>query len=152
MRNEKWVWLDMDGTIADFYSVENWLDYLMAFDTTPYAQAKPMYNEIDILETLLNLKAIGYKIGVISWGSKANNDEYDNRVRVAKNEWLKKYNFDLVLDKVIVTPYGVRKADTCRKFGYGILVDDEEQNRNAWDIGETINATENIIKALARLM
>ena len=59
---------------------------------------------------------------------------------------------DSFLDEIIVTPYGVRKADTCRKFGYGILVDDEKQNRDAWDLGITIDATQNIIKALWELV
>lgn len=26
------IWFDMDGTIADFYGVENWLDYLLDED------------------------------------------------------------------------------------------------------------------------
>lgn len=29
------IYFDMDGTIANFYGVENWLDYLKAYDTTP---------------------------------------------------------------------------------------------------------------------
>ena len=33
---------DMDGTIADLYGVENWLDYLIAEDTTPYTEAEPL--------------------------------------------------------------------------------------------------------------
>ena len=33
---------DMDGTIADLYGVENWLEMLIAEDTTPYAVATPL--------------------------------------------------------------------------------------------------------------
>ena len=33
---------DLDGTIANLYDVPNWLDYLIAEDTTPYAIAKPL--------------------------------------------------------------------------------------------------------------
>ena len=33
---------DMDGTLCDFYGVENWLNYLMNFDPTPYKVAKPL--------------------------------------------------------------------------------------------------------------
>ena len=149
---DKWIWLDMDGTIADLYSVENWLADLIAFDVRPYAIAKPIYNTLDILEVLSDLKSIGYKIGIISWGSKANNAEYDIKVAKAKEKWLIENNFDIVLDKIIVTPYGICKADTCRQFGKGILVDDEEQNRKAWDLGETIDATKNIIKNLKKLL
>ena len=34
--------LDMDGTITNLYGVQNWLDYLIAEDVTPYAIAKPL--------------------------------------------------------------------------------------------------------------
>ena len=40
----KEICFDMDGTIADLYSVNGWLDYLIAEDVTPYAQAKVMLN------------------------------------------------------------------------------------------------------------
>ena len=148
MRNEKWIWLDMDGTIADLYKVEGWLEDLIAFKTRPYVEARSIYNEAELLETLLLLHTQGYKIGVISWGSKANNPEYDKAVEKVKKDWLRKKALDIVLDKIIVTAYGVRKADTCRRFGEGILVDDEEQNREAWDLGETIDARKDIIQAL----
>lgn len=152
MTNKNWIWLDMDGTFADLYSVENWLEDLIAFNPRPYQVAKSMYNDLDLMAVLCELKMIGYNIGVISWGSKAKNDDYDKVVRQAKMEWLSNRGYDLVLDKIIVTQYGKCKADTCRQFGYGILVDDEEQNRNAWDIGETINANQNIINALTKLL
>ena len=35
------IFFDMDGTIADLYGVENWLDYLIASDVLPYEIAKP---------------------------------------------------------------------------------------------------------------
>ena len=152
-RNEdKWVWLDMDGTFVDFYGVQGWLEYLMNNDATPYKIAKPLYNVVELLEILIELKTKGYKIGVISWSSKARDLDFDKIVEKAKREWLYNRCFDLVLDKIIVTQYGVRKADTCRQYGNGILVDDEEQNRNAWDLGATINATENIIEELRKLV
>ena len=69
-----------------------------------------------------------------------------------QKEWLEKEMLNILLDKIIVTQYGVCKADTCRKFGYGILVDDEEPNRNAWDLGSTINANENIIELLKAML
>lgn len=149
--NNKWIWFDMDGTIADLYGVDGWLDDLLAHNTRPYAQAKDIYNTVDLLEVLIELKLRGYNLGIISWGSKENNAEYDKAVEIVKREWLADRLLDIMFDKIIVTPYGVRKADTCRKFGYGILVDDEEQNRNAWDIGSTINATSDILKVLWNL-
>ena len=149
---EKWIWLDMDGTIADLYSVDGWLEDLIAHNTRPYAKAKDLYNVLDLLEVLVELKLKGYKLGVISWGSKENNAEYDKAVEKVKREWLANRLLDNILDKIIITPYGVRKADTCRKFGFGILVDDEEQNRNDKKKSETINAQENIITKLWELV
>ena len=152
MKINEWIWLDMDGTIADLYGVEGWLDDLIAFRTRPYEQAKDLYNTLDLLEVLLELKVKGYKIGIISWGSKANNLDYDREVKKVKIQWLKDRVLDMVLDEIIVTPYGVCKADTCSKYGKGILVDDEEQNRNAWYLGDTINANENILELLKKLL
>lgn len=148
MRNNNWIWFDMDGTIADLYGVDGWLDDLVALKTRPYEKAKDLYNIIDLLEVMVALKEKGYNLGVISWGSKANNDEFDKRVEKVKIEWLKNRLLDTLLDKIIVTPYGVCKADTCKKYGVGVLVDDEEQNRNAWYLGKTINANNDIIKEL----
>ena len=33
---------DMDGTIADLYGVDNWLEMLINGDTTPYSIAQPL--------------------------------------------------------------------------------------------------------------
>jgi len=38
----KAIYFDMDGTIADFYSVENWLEDLRMENVAPYILAKPM--------------------------------------------------------------------------------------------------------------
>lgn len=148
MRHENWIWLDMDGTIANLYSVDNWLADLRAHMVRPYAEATPIYNVYELLTVLAELKTKGYNIGVISWSSKENNPAFDREVEKAKREWLMKYDLDLILDKIIVTAYGIKKANTCRKYGAGILVDDEKQNRDTWDLGNTIDANENIIKKL----
>lgn len=149
---EKWIWFDMDGTIADLYGVEGWLDDLINLNTRPYEKAKLLYDNADLLYMLGLLREKGYHIGVISWGSKANDKNFDREVEFVKREWLYEKCISDFLDRIIVTAYGVRKADTCRKYGSGILVDDEEQNRKAWDLGRTINANENIIEALKALV
>lgn len=61
---------DMDGTIANLYGVENWLDYLMAKDTTPYEVAKPLVNLSSLARILNRLQRNGYTIGIISWLAK----------------------------------------------------------------------------------
>lgn len=148
----KWIWLDMDGTLCNFYGVDGWLDDLIAHNTRPYAEADTLYDDIDLLSLLVELKASGYKLGVISWSSKEHNQDFDKAVEATKKAWLAKHYIDVLLDKVIVTAYGICKAETCKAYGEGILVDDEKQNRDAWFLGETIDATKNIINELRRLV
>ena len=152
MREDKWLWLDMDGTFVDFYGVIDWLECLIAHDTKPYRVAKCLYNEYELLDVLFELKLKGWNIGIISWSSKENNAEFDKKVEQAKREWMFEKCLDIIIDKMIVTPYGVCKADTCRKYGFGVLADDEEQNRNAWDLGATIDANNNLIEELRKLL
>ena len=49
----KAIYFDMDGTIANFYGVPNWLECLAANDPTPYKVAKPLVN-MNVLARLLN--------------------------------------------------------------------------------------------------
>lgn len=149
---EKWIWFDMDGTIADLYSVEGWLDDLRNFNPRPYRLAKPMYNMNTLCAVCTRLKDIGYHIGIISWLSKVPEANFDKAVTDAKIQWLAENALGGICDEILVTPHGLCKADTCRKYGKGILIDDEEKNRLDWDLGDTINAKENILAALLGLL
>ena len=151
MRNE-WIWLDMDGTIADLYGVEGWLNDLINYQTRPYEIAETLYMITDLIIALQALKEKGYHIGIVSWGSKNSNKDFLNKVEKAKQEWIIKHSLDHLLDKIIVAPYGTRKADLCRAYGAGILVDDEQKNRDEWDLGITIDATKNIINEFWELI
>ena len=118
------IWLDMDGTIADLYSVPDWLPMLKAENSRPYRIAKPMLSERKI-DFLTNYVAAGGQIGIISWTSKCGSAAYNKRVRSAKVEWLKK-NLPLPYAEIHVVKYGTPKS----KFGKpgDILLDDEQQN------------------------
>ena len=82
------IFFDMDGTIADLYGVENWLDYLIASDALPYEIAKPLIRLNALARILNRLQKQGYKVGVISWLAKNSNTDYDEKVTKAKKEWL----------------------------------------------------------------
>lgn len=142
---------DMDGTIANLYEVENWLEDLRSFNPRPYIIAEPMYDMV-LLNALLNeLKNNGWKIVVTSWLSKDSTKAYDKEVRKAKREWLERYNFPV--DEIHLVKYGTTKANCTRKLGgYQVLVDDNKQIRNGWNLGSTINANNDIITELAMLL
>lgn len=149
--DNKTLVFDMDGTIADFYGVNGWLDYLKAENTTPYEIAKPLYNMVYLVALLTILKNQGWKIVVTTWLAKGGTKEYNDRTRKAKLEWLEKYNFPY--DEIHLVKYGTTKANCTRKMGgYQILIDDNEKVRKGWNLGDTINANENILKNLEKLV
>ena len=142
---------DMDGTIADLYGVENWLNDLRSENPRPYAEAKPLY-DMDSLTTILNLLKIeGWTIAITTWLAKNSTKEYDKKVRQAKKDWLAKYNFPY--DEIHLVKYGTTKANCTRKNGgFQILIDDNEKVRHGWTLGATIDATKNILEALSTLL
>lgn len=152
MREEiKVLVFDMDGTIADLYGVQGWLEDLRNENPRPYEMAKPMYDMETLGYILEILKAQGWKVVVTSWLAKESTREYDEMVRRAKREWLARYQFPV--DEIHLVKYGTTKANCTRKLGgYQILVDDNETVRKGWTLGETINANENIIEKLVDLL
>ena len=148
---EKILVFDMDGTIADFYGVNGWLEYLNESNPTPYIIAEPLYDMVVLTSVLNILKTKGWKIVVTSWLAKDSTKDFDREVRQAKRNWLEEYNFPF--DEIHLIKYGTTKANCTRKLGgYQILVDDNEQVRNSWNLGATINANENILDKLIDLL
>lgn len=152
MRNEKTLWFDMDGTIANLYGVDGWLSYLKNEDILPYKKASLLYEKKELIELLQEVKSHGYNIGIISWTSKNGSLDYSNRVKKAKIEWLNENGLLNLFDKILIEDYGVNKSVACQKYGYGVLVDDEKNNLNSWNNGLTIDANENIIKNIKKVL
>lgn len=121
------IYLDMDGTIANLYGVENWLEKLVNGDASPYIEAQKMVEE----EVLLNLVKLGYEIAIVSWLSKGSNKEYDRMVRSAKKEWLVRNFPNIQFVEIHIVKYGTPKSRVVKEKN-GILFDDEERNRNEW--------------------
>ncbi len=126
------IWFDMDGTIADLYGVDGWLDNLIAKETRPYDEAKPLVNLSHLARLLNALQRIGFRIGIISWLAKNSNDEYDEAVTIAKLKWLKRHLASVQFDEINIVPYGTPKANFSNDFS-DILFDDEAPNREAWN-------------------
>ena len=148
----KMICFDMDGTIADFYSVPNWLDKLRAEDPSPYSDAAPMWDMEELRKILLLLIGEGWEVRIISWLSKDSSASYKDGVRKAKLEWLAKYDFPY--RRCHLVAYGTTKADCVRRWASpAILVDDNEKVRNGWHLGETIDPTKvDLIEELRKLL
>lgn len=122
---------DMDGTLADFYGVENWLDYLINENPYPYEVAKPLINMSTLARRLNKLQREGYEINIISWLAKNSTEDFDKKVVDAKRKWLKKHLPSVKWNHITIVAYGVNKS----ALGSGILFDDEEPNRKMWGSG-----------------
>lgn len=125
------IYFDTDGTIADLYAKENWLECLESYDVLPYKEAKVMLNMSYFARMLNELQKQGYRIGIISWLSKNGNAEYNAEVTKAKREWLKKHLASVNWDEIHIIKYGTPKSTRARG-ETDILFDDEERNRTEW--------------------
>lgn len=125
------IYLDLDGTVIDFYGVPNWLECLEAQDSTPYRVAKPLVNLSTLARYLNRLQARGYHIGIISWLSKSGTDKFNAEVAAIKRDWLAKHLPSVQWDEIHIVPYGVPKSN-CATCSNAILFDDEQRNLNEW--------------------
>lgn len=146
------ICFDMDGTIADLYSVPNWRKKIREENPTPYLDAKPMWDMEKLNTVLLKLISKGWEIRVITWLAKDSSESYKQLTRIAKEEWLEKYNFPA--DQCHMIQYGTTKADCIRKIKTpAILVDDNSKVRKGWTLGRTIDpASCDLIAELEKLL
>lgn len=143
----KAIYFDMDGTIADLYGVEGWLDDLEAENVRPYAEAKPLLNLSLLARYIHKAQKMGYIVGVISWLSKSGSDAYNEAVTAVKREWLAKHLPSVEWDEIHIVKYGTPKS-TCRSCP-GILFDDEQRNLDEWGAGAVIAS--NLLEILRNL-
>ena len=142
---KKEIWFDMDGTIADLYGVDGWLDMLLNENARPYEIAKPLVNMRELAKVLNRLIEKGWESGVISWLAKNGTNDYNKKVANAKMKWLAKHLKSVKFAKIDIVEYGTPKQINRN----GILFDDEKQNRESW-LGIAYNV-ENIIQVLRGL-
>lgn len=142
------IWFDMDGTIADLYEVENWLEMLIAHDETPYAIAKPIVNLSALARLMNKAQRKGFEICIVSALAKDSTAEYDEKVRNAKIKWLANHLKSVHFDEIRFVPYWYTKNDV--NTGADVLFDDEERHLEKWT-GTAVHASKMIetLKAIA---
>ena len=144
------IYFDMDGTIANLYSVNEWLNRIRAYDAKIYAEAKPLCNMNTLARRLNQLQAQGVKIGIISWGSKDKNADFLDAVKIEKLRWLRQHLKSVHWDEVHIVEYGTPKSSFRSSFD-DILFDDEVGNLTDWGMGGFHpDAITTVLKALCR--
>lgn len=119
------VYLDMDGTIADLYGIENWLYRLRHEDETIFTECKPMVTEEELRKHFPENR---YDVRILSMTPKGATAKYCMNVAKQKNAWLDKYFPSL--KKRIYRAYGHNK--NLKNSQYAILIDDSEPIRASW--------------------
>ena len=133
------IWFDMDGTIADLYGVDGWLDMLIARDATPYAVAKPLVNLSALARLMHKAQRNGFEVCIVSALAKNSTADYDEKVKDAKRVWLRKHLASVHFDEIRFVPYTFVKNDV--NTGNDILFDDEDRHLTAWT-GTAIHASQ----------
>ena len=80
---------DMDGTIADLYGVDNWLEMLIAEDTTPYAEAEPLLRLCSLARVLNRLQRNGYELAEKASAERQLGQNHDCSLWHSKTEFLR---------------------------------------------------------------
>ena len=128
------VYLDMDGTIADLYGQENWLEMLIEEKDGAFIDCKPMTTE----KVLMNLfPKERYNIKILSMTPKNASKKYCEKVIEEKNAWLDRY-FPNITERHYL-PYGNNK--NLKNSKNAILIDDNETIRKNFK-GLALNPTE----------
>lgn len=144
------IYFDMDGTIADFYSVPHWLDHLDRMETTPYELAKPMLNFSAFARLLHAVQAKGIRIGIISALSRTGDADFHARIKEAKSKWLAQHLPSVDWDEIHYVPYGSNKIEYATD-GLAMLFDDEFGNRANWvGVSHTPDEILEVLRNLAR--
>lgn len=151
----KSIILDMDGTFVSLYDVPDWLPKLRAYDPSPYIEAAPLVSMNVLARHLNRLANKGYKLGIVSWGSKSTgNSEADanylEATRQAKQKWVARHLKSVHFDSIEVVPYGTPKSTVCPFYNDdAILFDDDERNRAEW--GEMAFSEKELFEVLRML-
>lgn len=121
----KRLYLDMDGTIADLYRIDGWLERLESSDSNLFIECKPIITQAQLFEVFPSNE---YDISILSMTPKGCSDSYATDVIRQKNEWLDEYFPDL--KKRIYKKYSYNK--NLKNSENSILVDDNAKIRECY--------------------
>lgn len=146
----KKIWFDMDGTLFDLYGVDNWLEKLVSYDSSPYRDAEPLVRFSHLARMLNALQRKGYHIGIISWLSRESTPKYSLEVTAAKMEALKRRLPSVHWNEIHIIPYGENKSQYAEE--YDILFDDEMHNRMLWSEAGGVALDEKNILGILKIL
>lgn len=122
---------DLDGTLADLYNSENWLENLENEKSGVFLKLPLLLDADAFKRWAVERLAIGDKIEVITWLPRGASDEYERICADEKTEWVKKH-FPFI-SEIHCLSYGVPKQYAIKKrSALMILIDDNEEVLQMW--------------------
>lgn len=149
----KKLYFDMDGTVADLYGTDGWLNALRTEQAGLFKGLKPLVDMEELKVVCEQLIKEGWEIGIITWLPIGATKEYYDLCTQEKIEWANK-NMPYV-NEIFAQVYGTPKQAATNHARLMILVDDNEEVRKMWETPKqrkTIDATKNIIEELKKLL
>lgn len=147
----KRIYFDLDGTIFPLYQDPKWLERILAEDETVF-NGGCMYDKHELAETITDLQARGYEVGVITWLPKDASETYEQRCARVKREWVREY-LPTITDFNAIR-YGTPKQKFAKRAETIILIDDDDRVRAMWNTSKqrkSIDAKQNILEILRGL-
>lgn len=127
------VYFDMDGTLADLYNFDKWLEYIECENETPFYNCEPIGDTSLLNKLIEDAKNVCSVVGVITWLPKNASRSFCKKVEKAKKAWLKIHFPSIPLENVHVLPYGEPKQHANIKRSQRlVLVDDNAKVREEW--------------------
>lgn len=139
----KKIYFDMDGTVADLYSEENWLDNLQNERKGSFINLQPLVDMIELSRVCYQLMEHGYRFGVITWLPMGASREFERVCEREKKHWV--YTLMPWVTEFYAQTYDEPKQNApIHKATQMILVDDSAEVRAKWDTAKqriSIDAT-----------
>lgn len=150
----KVIYFDMDGTVADLYGTEKWLENLVNERAGTFADLAPMVDMVELRKVCGELMLQGWQFGVITWLPMQASKEYEEVCAREKREWANKYL--PWITEFYAQTYGVPKQYApVKRAGRMVLVDDNDEVREMWTTAvqrTAIDAKGNIVEELKKLL
>ncbi len=147
------LYFDMDGTIADLYDHENWLEKIRDGESI-FNELKKMPKTDKIIKYLNKIKQYSddVKVNIITWLPMDATIPQMIQYTDEKIQWTEK-NF-VPVSAFIALPYGSpkHKAIIKEEKAYHLLFDDNAEVRNEWQGKNKIAFDENNIVEVLRLI
>ena len=131
----KYIYLDMDGTIADLYNIDHWLDRIRCEEEGIFLKATPIITEDKLMRWIKDYKD---RVWVVTMAPPLCSLDYKIQVFKEKDMWLNKH-FPHIMNRMFCN-YQSNK-NIFGKLGHKseevLLIDDDQELRDTF-LGSSI--------------